>query len=110
MSVTYHPNGDIYIGEFEDGKQHCEKGSYIWSFNNSIYEGPFVEGQMIGKGKITHYNSMYEGDVVNGQYHGEGKYIQYANNKSSGKLKRIEEGTFKHNKLNGKGKTTIYNS
>jgi hypothetical protein len=108
MSVICE-NGDTYIGEWKDGKKHCDKGRYIRMSDNSIYDGPFVDDQMTGKATITYHNAIYEGDVVNGQYHGQGKHTIYADNKMMRILSCVKEGMFKHNKLHGEGKKTLYN-
>ena len=55
-SATFnYPNGDIYIGEFKQlttgDKIREGKGKYIFP-NGEIHEGNFVNGKLIGKGRI----------------------------------------------------------
>ena len=70
---TYtYTDGDIYEGEFKDGKRHG-KGKYTFK-NGDIYEGEFKNGAKHGKGKYTSANgTIYDGDWENGEKHGQGK-------------------------------------
>jgi hypothetical protein len=114
-----HSNGDIYQGEWQDGKA-CGNGVFIdqqgsmyegqwkndayhgkgteqWNYNQIIYTGDFVDGQKTGKGKFEFDGNMYTGDFVDGKFHGKGKYY-FA---ESGK---IYEGDFHENNMHGRGK------
>jgi hypothetical protein len=71
---------------------HCGmmsgKGKYIWK-NGIIYEGDFLNNEIIGSGKYTWPNqsltlsvddrleksATYEGEVYKGMRHGVGKFI-----------------------------------
>lgn len=83
-----HANGDIYQGEWQNGKAHgagvfCDmKGSmYIgewendmqhgqgletWDYNRIMYKGDFINGKKTGKGKFEFEGSTYTGDFVDG--------------------------------------------
>jgi hypothetical protein len=114
-----HTNGDIYQGEWKEGKA-CGKGVFIdqagsmyegewkndayhgkgteqWNYNQIVYTGDFVDGQKTGKGKFEFDGNVYQGDFVDGKFHGKGKYY-FA---ESGK---IYEGNFVENNMHGKGK------
>lgn len=47
----YYSNGDIYKGEWHDGKQHGE-GVYIY-VPNSVYKGHWVNGSKEGFGELV---------------------------------------------------------
>jgi hypothetical protein len=91
-----HANGDIYQGQWQNGKAHgigvfCDykgslyegewrndlqhgKGLELWDFNSIKYVGDFDQGQKTGKGKFEFEGSTFEGDFLQGQFHGQGKY------------------------------------
>lgn len=108
-----HPNGDIYQGEWKDGKangngtfvrvedqsvydgewindEQTGKGTETWDNEQSVYTGDFVDGKKTGKGVFTKDGSKYTGDFVDGQFHGEGKYFNAL-------TKRTFEGKFANN-------------
>lgn len=83
-----HPNGDIYQGEWKDGKA-CGKGIFVdkkgmmyegewlddkyhgkgreeWRYNKIVYTGDFVKGQKTGKGKFEFDGNLYEGEFLEG--------------------------------------------
>lgn len=83
-----HANGDIYQGQWKDGKAHghgvfCDtkgslydgqwendlqhgKGIELWDYNKIKYDGDFVEGKKTGKGRFEFEGSTYDGDFVEG--------------------------------------------
>jgi len=99
--------GSIYDGQWSQDKQHG-KGIETWNDNGTMrYEGDYVNGAKTGKGKFEYEGSIYEGDFVDGKFHGTGKYF-FAD---SGKIYR---GQFIDNQISGKGvmifpDRTIYN-
>ncbi len=90
-------NGDVYEGEFIDGKR-TGKGTYHF-VNGDVYIGDFVDGQISGKGKITFVDgTVYEGEFVNGTCMGYGTF-SFPNGD-------VYEGEVVHGKLSGTGKFT----
>jgi len=49
--LTRFPNGDVYEGEFLDGRMHGY-GNYRFS-DGSKYEGEYQRGERHGRGKMT---------------------------------------------------------
>ncbi len=59
------PNGDVYIGEWKDGKTHGV-GTLTWSYG-AKYVGEWKDGKTHGLGKMTWYNGKFwEGTWKNG--------------------------------------------
>lgn len=72
-----------YTGQWKDGKPHgYGKWSNVENGKGYAYEGNWVDGKACGKGKYT--------------------YIR------GNKIRSVEEGEFKNDKLNGQGKWTYY--
>lgn len=116
-----HVNGDIYQGEWKDGKangygvfvdtngsmyegewlndQQHGYGTESWNYGKIRYTGEFVEGMKSGQGRFEFEGGFYEGDFVDGKFHGNGKYF-FAD---TGKL---YEGEFQDNNMYGKGVMT----
>ena len=93
-------DGSVYEGDFVNGKR-IGKGKLTWP-SGEVYEGNFVNGKIIGKGKYTWPNGeVYEGDFVNGKRTGKGK-LTWANGD-------VYEGDFRNGKITGKGKYTWAN-
>lgn len=68
------PNGDVYEGEFLDGRMHGY-GRYRWS-NGSKYEGEYQRGERHGRGKMTWPDGCaYEGEFRNGERSGVGVFL-----------------------------------
>ena len=44
-------NGDVYDGEFKDGKRHGH-GVYTWSYGG-VYDGEWKDGKQHGQGVKT---------------------------------------------------------
>ena len=87
-----HQNGDIYQGEWRDGKangfgvyvdtngsmyrgewlndQYHGNGVETWNYNTIKYEGTFVEAKKTGKGRFEFDGNYYEGDFADGQFEG----------------------------------------
>ena len=78
----YFNNGDIYEGDFKDGKF---EGKGIYYFNNGDrYEGDFKDGKFEGKGTYYFKNgNRFEGNYKNDKKEGEG--IMYYSNGDSEK-------------------------
>ena len=95
-------NGDVYEGDFVNGKPHG-KGK-LTNENGGVYEGYFIDGEPHGKGKYTYSGgSFYEGDYVKGERTGKGKFIYGGDTAFHGD---VYEGDFSNGKFFGKGKYT----
>ena len=89
-------DGDKYVGEFKDGKQHGQ-GTYTFA-NGNKYVGVFRDGQKNGQGTYTCANGKkYVGEYRGGKSHGHGthtwadgrKYVgEYRNGKEHGRVPR----------------------
>ena len=118
----YHsPDGDIYEGDFVNGKGEGQ-GTNTFK-NGNVYTGQFSNGLRNGKGTSkTADGNIYEGDFVNNKFEGQGTYTfkngnvytgQFADNKRNGKGKmiystgEIYDGNWVDDKRNGKGKSTF---
>jgi hypothetical protein len=118
-----YPNGDVYEGNFENGKK-SGKGSLEFTSSHTkeriLYVGDFDNNIMNGKGTMTFENkSSYVGDFVDGCWDGQGVFYYangdeyrggYKNNKKQGfgiftwADGSSYEGGFAANKWSGKGK------
>ena len=135
--IHFFTNGDIYDGEWKQGKSHG-KGIYTWR-SGAKYVGDFKNGEISGKGeKVLPYDSnyskfredavpgllkSYSGDFLNGVPHGFGSWEYQNGSKFSGNFKNgikdgygkligkngsiIHEGNFIEDRLEGK-RTEIY--
>lgn len=87
-----HANGDIYQGQWRDGKangfgvyvdqqghmyvgewlndQYHGEGCETWNYKQIKYEGNFIEAQKTGKGRFDFDGNYYEGDFVEDQFEG----------------------------------------
>ncbi len=115
---TWKENGNIYNGEFLQGRMHGEgtftydngdeyKGDFIkdlrhgnGSFNrknNYKYKGEFFEDKMHGKGTFTYADRrVYVGDFVSDKFHGIGT-MSYSDGKYVGEWRddiRHGQGTY----------------
>ncbi|HEU0222969.1 MAG TPA: 2-isopropylmalate synthase, partial [Paracoccaceae bacterium] len=69
VQTKQYDTGDVYEGEFKDGKQHGT-GTYRRP-GGFEYTGDWVEGRIEGKGTAKYPNgSVYEGEFNNGAPHG----------------------------------------
>ena len=113
-----HANGDIYQGEWNNGKacgygvyvdlvgsiyrgewdedQFHGKGIEMWNFGDIKYQGDFVHAQKTGKGKFEFEGNYYEGEFRNGLFEGLGKYYFAESGKTY-------EGEFHDNSIIGRG-------
>jgi hypothetical protein len=92
----FHPDGDIYDGEWLDGKAE-NKGVYISNFDNSYYSGMWKQDKQHGHGEeYWQDGSKYEGEYYYGKKTGMGKF--FWPDKSS------YIGEFEDNMIEGKGK------
>ena len=119
--MTYK-NGDVYEGEWKNGKKH---GYGIITYSNGTeYEGEWKNGKMNGQGKLTSLNgTLYQGewenDIINGKgkltYNGTEYEGEWKNGKRDGQGKMtykngdVYEGEWKNDEQNGYGKMTYSN-
>ena len=96
--VMYIDSGNIYKGEFKNGK-YDGKGIYYFNeepYKGDRYEGDFKNGQRNGKGiYFCNNGDRYDGDFKNDKMDGKGIY--YYNNGDR------YEGDWKNDKMDGKG-------
>lgn len=77
--VFKFPNGDLYVGNFEDGEM-SGKGVYYY-MDGSILEGDvFMGDKLVGRhGKLTWIEKgksvVYSGSIKDGIPHGKGRYF-----------------------------------
>lgn len=88
--VATYPNGDRYVGAFQDG---APTGHGIYKFvNGDSYEGDFQGGNRTGRGVFTWANGdRYEGEFRDGYRWGQGVYA-FADG-------RRQVGQWEHNSL-----------
>ncbi|XP_066927004.1 radial spoke head 1 homolog isoform X2 [Clytia hemisphaerica] len=89
------PNGDVYEGEYENGKRH---GYGVYTFvSGAKYLGHYVHGRKDGSGKLHNEDgSFYDGNWTNGMKCGKGVNC-YSNGDRY-------QGDWFHNKRHGHGK------
>ena len=65
-------NGNVYAGEWEDGKK---QGTGTYSYvNGAVYEGHFQADRYSGQGKMTYPSgNVYEGEWKDGKRNGQGR-------------------------------------
>jgi uncharacterized protein (TIGR02145 family) len=89
-------NGDKYVGEWKDGKQHGQ-GTYTHA-NGGKYVGEWKDGKQHGQGVKTWSNGdKYVGEWKDGKQHGQGTYTYANGDKYVGEWKdgnRTGQGTF----------------
>ena len=67
------PDGDKYVGEFRNGKEHG-KGTYTWP-DGRKYVGEYKDVKFHGKGTYTWPDGRkYVGKFKDGKFHGKGTY------------------------------------
>lgn len=67
--------GDVYLGEWSDGKQNGH-GIY-WFSNGDIYDGEWKDNKLHGKGLFRHANGdMFKGEHKNSLRDGHGTFSQ----------------------------------
>lgn len=89
----YYKNGNIYDGEWKDGKRHCKA-----IFRNKDIE--YFKCEFINDVPTNHvinesYNGVYEGEWKNYKINGKGKFTS--------KTGDVYEGEFKDGTITGKG-------
>lgn len=73
MFMSDDPNGDVYVGDFVNGKMNGH-GTYYFS-NGDIYVGDFVNDQISGQGTYYYvHGDKYIGNFNNTQKNGQGTY------------------------------------
>jgi hypothetical protein len=110
-----HQNGDVYQGEWKDGKAHGRgvfiqsqikqlyegewredemhgQGVEVWEGGKMRYSGDFRFGKKTGQGVFEFEGHRYEGEFLDGQFHGLGKY-------TNPDKKRVLEGRFEENEM-----------
>ncbi len=92
---TYtYPNGDTYIGEHKDNKEHGQ-GSFTWA-SGSMYIGEWRKGKTHGFGTYTYASGdKYVGEFKDNKRHGLGTFIWANGDKYVGE--------YKHNERDGEG-------
>lgn len=104
ISFSLWSNGSWFFGELNKGM--IKTGIHFVNLDNGNYrkyEGMFVGGQLLGRGKITYYGQegydSYEGNIINNKPNGKGKILW-------GKGANSLEVTFQNGKASGSG--TLY--
>uniref|UniRef100_A0A8C8SMG9 Radial spoke head 1 homolog n=1 Tax=Pelusios castaneus TaxID=367368 RepID=A0A8C8SMG9_9SAUR len=72
--VYYYMNGDTYTGEWQNHYRHGQ-GTYVYADTGTKYVGGWVNGQQEGAAELIHLNHRYQGKFVNGNPIGRGKYV-----------------------------------
>ena len=94
-TFTY-ANGDTYVGEFKDSKQHGQ--ATFTSANGDKYVGEFKDGEKYGQGTNTFASgSKYVGEFKYGIRHGQGTFTYASGEKYIGEFKdsiRHGQGTY----------------
>lgn len=65
MGVFVDTNGSMYEGMWQDDQQHGY-GTESWNYNKIKFTGEFIEGKKTGKGRFEFEGGYYEGDFVDG--------------------------------------------
>ena len=89
-----YSNGDVYEGEYRDGKRNGH-GTYRYA-SGAVYEGEFKDGLFHGHGTYRSANGeVYEGEYRDDKRNGHGTY-RYASG-------AVYEGEFKDDLFHGHG-------
>ena len=67
-----YPNGDIYVGDFVQGKRHGD-GKLTRAKNGWVFESKWVDDELPHRTKICLPGRKYIGDLVGLKKHGKGK-------------------------------------
>ena len=93
---AHYSNGDVYNGEFENGRRHGQ-GKYTYA-NGDEYEGQFEMNQKQGAGRMTYKDKgFYHGYFKAGKRNGEGLFMHPNQDRYSGLWKNGQkhgEGTY----------------
>lgn len=91
------PNGDVYEGEYRDGKRHGQ-GKYTFK-KGGVYEGQYEDNKKEGQGVFTAPDGgKYSGHFKADLRHGQGKY-EYVNGD-------VYEGEWRAGRKHGPGTYT----
>ena len=93
--TEYTASGDIYEGEFKNGKWHG-RGQLMDSKKHLKYDGEWKYGLKHGKGTNTDDQGMYTGEYEKGLKHGKGKLVFHSQDRYVGE--------FMDDLFNGNGK------
>ena len=63
--VFVDTSGSMYDGEWQDDQQHGE-GTESWNFSKIRFIGTFMFGKKTGKGRFEFEGGFYEGDFLDG--------------------------------------------
>lgn len=74
--MQYKETGDVYVGEFHEGKR-SGNGRYYQSSDHTIYEGEWTNDRKQGEGKILHADGVIaSGDFRADQMEGKLTYLR----------------------------------
>ena len=75
--IYYYPNGDTYLGDWENNAFHGQ-GIYIFA-SGERYEGSLRKGKKDGYGESFAINgNVYRGNHINDMKEGTGTYIYFS--------------------------------
>ena len=99
--VQKFSNGDVYAGDYENGKKHG-RGAFTYS-NGNVYDGDYIADKRNGRGAFTFATGeVYEGAWVDNMKHGRG-VMTYCHQGAA------YDGDWIENKRHGRGVMTYAN-
>ena len=94
------PNGDTYVGAFDNGNMNDVKGVYTWA-SGWKYDGEYKDGLMHGFGVMT----SPDGIVFEGQFKNDSRHKGTLTSPDGS----VYKGYFKNDKKHGRGHLTLSN-